>query len=225
MSTTKYIGLDIHQATTSVAVMDPTGRLILESVLETKASTILDFIQGLRGSIHITFEEGTWASWLYDLLKLRVTKVLVCDPRKNALLKAGNKNDKIDARKLADLLRAGLLSPVYHGEASVRTLKELARAYLTLTKDLTRVMSRIKALYRSWAIPCAGQRVYSAGYRNQWLEKLPEAGVRRRAEWFYQQLDQLLPLRRHARQELLVEVGNTQRIDGYERFHAWARFG
>lgn len=65
--------------------------------------------------------------------------MVVCDPRKNALLKAGNKNDRIDARKLADLLRSGLLSPVYHRESGVRTLKELARSYLTITKDLTRV--------------------------------------------------------------------------------------
>ena len=59
--------------------------------------------------MHVTFEEGTWAAWLYDLLKPHVTKIVVCDPRKNALLKEGNKSDKVDARKLAELLRAGLL--------------------------------------------------------------------------------------------------------------------
>ena len=47
----------------------------------------------------MTFEEGTSAGWLYDLLKPHVTKVVVCDPRKNALLRAGNKNDRVDARK------------------------------------------------------------------------------------------------------------------------------
>lgn len=205
MSGTKYIGLDVHHATISVAVIDASGRLLMECVLETKGSTIVEFLQGLRGRLYVTFEEGTWAAWLYDLIQPHVTRVLVCDPRKNALLKEGNKSDRIDARKLADLLRAGLLSPVYHGKSGVRTLKELARSYLTLTKDVTRVMSRIKALYRSWAIPCAGQRVYSASYRSQWLEKLPEAGVRRRAEWLYQELDHLLPLRRQARQALLAE--------------------
>jgi hypothetical protein len=71
----------------------------------------------------VTFKEGTCAAWLHDLLKPHVTTVQVCDPRKNALLKAGNKNDRIDARKLADLLRAGLLSPVYHGENGIRTRK------------------------------------------------------------------------------------------------------
>ena len=91
MSSEKYIGLDVHQATISVAVMDSQGKVIMESILETKASTILEFLGGLRGSLFVTFEEGTWAAWLYDLLKPHVTEVLVCNPRKNALLKQGNK--------------------------------------------------------------------------------------------------------------------------------------
>src|SRR3989454_7786941 len=131
MSSEKYIGLDVHQATISVAVLDSTGKLVMEAILETKAETILAFIRGLRGSLQVTFEEGTWAAWLYDLLKPQVTKVLVCDPRKNALLKVGNKSDRIDARKLAELLRSNLLRPVYHGEHGVQTLKELSRSYLT----------------------------------------------------------------------------------------------
>src|SRR5512135_1828125 len=98
MSSEKYIGLDVHPATISVAVMDSQGKVIMESILETKASTILEFLAGLRGSLFVTFEEGTWAAWLYDLLKPHVTELVVCDPRKNALMKEGNKSDKMDAR-------------------------------------------------------------------------------------------------------------------------------
>ena len=205
MDSKKYIGMDVHQATISIAVMDSRGKVVMDSVIETKAATILEFIQGVRGALWVTFEEGTCAAWLYELLKPHVAKVVVCDPRKNALLKVGNKNDRIDARKLAELLRGGLLSPVYHEGASVRTLTELARSYLTITKDLTRVRNRIKGLYRSWAIPCAGQKVYSPRYRSAWLKQLTEAGVQRRAEWLYQQLDDLQPLRREARRELVTE--------------------
>jgi hypothetical protein len=79
--------------------------------------------------LYVTFEEGTWAAWLHDLLQPHVTRVLACDPRKNALLKAGNKNDRIDARKLSELLYLNKLNPVYHGEPGIRTLKELARSY------------------------------------------------------------------------------------------------
>ena len=205
MNDAKYIGLDVHQATISAAVLDSAGKLVMECVLETKATTILQFIHGLRGSLHVTFEEGTCAAWLHDLLKPHVTEVLVCNPRKNALLKVGNKSDRIDAGKLAELLYVNKLSSIYHGENGVRTLKELARSYLTVTKDLSQVMNRLKAVYRSWAIPCAGKLVYSPHHRDQWLQKLPEAGARRRAERLYQQLDALRSLRQDARQELLAE--------------------
>jgi transposase len=205
MDNRKYIGMDIHQASISVTVNDAAGKLLMECIIETKAATILEFIQGLRGSLWVTFEEGTSAAWLYDLLRPHVTKVVVCDPRRNALLKAGNKNDRVDARKLSDLLRAELLTPVYHGECWIRTLRELGRSYLTVTQDLTRVMNRLKAVYRSWAIPCAGQGVYLPRHRAVWLEKLREAGVRRRAEQLYQQLDCLVTIRKETRKELVAE--------------------
>jgi transposase len=201
----KYIGLDVHQATISIAVMDSAGKVVMESILETKAATILEFFAGLRGTLSVTFEEGTWAAWLYDVLKPHVAKLVVCNPRKNALLKDGNKSDRIDARKLAELLYLNKLSPVYHGETGVRMLRELARSYLTIVKDLTRVMSRLKAVYRSWAIPCAGRDVYYRRHRDEWLGKIKEAGVRRRAERLYQQLDMLQHLRQQARRELLAE--------------------
>jgi transposase len=128
MNSTKYIGMDVHKDATAIAVMNAAGKLVMESIVETKAATIRQFIEGLRGELYVTFEEGTWAAWLYDLLKPHVTKVVVCNPRKNALLKTGNKSDRIDARKLAELLRAGLVSAVYHGETGLRTLKELCRS-------------------------------------------------------------------------------------------------
>ena len=68
--------------------------------------------------------------------------------------------------------------------------------------------SRLKAIiYRSWAIPCAGQQVYAPRYRTEWLAKITEAGVRRRAELYYQQFDALAALRQQARRELLAEAG------------------
>jgi hypothetical protein len=52
--------------------------------------------------------------------------------------KEGNKSDKVDARKLADLLRTGMLRPVYHGENGLRTLRELGRSNQTISQDLNR---------------------------------------------------------------------------------------
>ena len=130
----------------------------MEAIFETKTATILQFIHGLRGSLRVTFEEGTWAAWLHDLLKPHVSEVLVCDPRKNRVEKVCKKNDRNDARESAELLYRNKIQAVYHGQHGLRTLMELARSYLTLTRDLTRVMARLKAIYRSWAIPGAGEQ-------------------------------------------------------------------
>jgi transposase len=189
MDSTKYIGMDVHRESISIAVMNSAGKIVMECVIETKAITIVQFIEGLRGDLHVTFEEGTWAAWLYELLKPLVTEVLVCNPRRASLLKEGSKSDRIDARKLAELLRGNQLQAVYHGEHGLRTLKELVRSYLTISKDLGRVMTRVKALYRSWAIPCMGKQVYAPRHRAEWLAKITEPGVHRRAEFYYQQLD------------------------------------
>ncbi len=75
MDSKEYIGMDVHKESISIAVMNGAGKVVMECVIETKASMILQFIDGLRGDLQVTFEEGTSAAWLYDLLKPRVTKL------------------------------------------------------------------------------------------------------------------------------------------------------
>ena len=169
MDSVKYIGLDVHRDTISVAVVDQSGRLVMQSVIPTQASAILDCVSGIQGSLHVTLEEGTHSAWLYDLLVQRVKKLVVCNPRKNALLKSGSKSDAIDARKLAELLRAGMLSPVYHGENSALEVQHLARAYAMLTDDTTRTMMRLKAVFRSQAVVCTGRKLYGKRHHDDYL--------------------------------------------------------
>src|ERR1700682_5428524 len=210
MDSKKHIGMDVHKESISIAVMNGAGKIGMECVIEKKASMILKLLGGLRGEVRVAFEEGTSAAWLYDLLKPHVTKLVVCDPRKNASMREGNQSDKIDARRLAELLRLNHLSPVYHGEHGLRSLKELVRSYLTITKDLGRVMSRVKAIYRSWGIACTGKEVYAPRHRAEWLAKIGEPGVRRRAEFYYQQLDALRTVRQQVRRGLFAGAKKHQ---------------
>jgi len=62
MTSTKYIGMDVHKESISIAVRNDAGKIVMECVIETKANSILDFIHGLRGELQVTFEEGTWAT-------------------------------------------------------------------------------------------------------------------------------------------------------------------
>jgi transposase len=201
----KYIGMDVHQAMTVVVVLDSDGKVVLETMVATEAAAIVRLMQGLSGPLRVTFEEGTQAAWLYEVVRAYVTEVIVCDPRRNKLLEEGSKGDKVDARKLAELLRAGLLRSVYHGHEETRKLKELVRGYETLSIDTQRTMARIKAIYRGRGIPTPGRGVYQCQQREQWLALLTEPGIRERAMWLYEELDQLQPLRRKAKQAMLEE--------------------
>jgi transposase len=128
MSGTKYVGMDVHQATTVVAVLNGHGKLVRRSVVETKAETLREFVRGLSGTVRLTFEEGTQAAWLHDLLKPHVAELVVCNARALGKPK-GTKSDEADSERLARLLRMGELVGVYHGEHGTRQLKHLARTY------------------------------------------------------------------------------------------------
>jgi len=200
MKCDKYIGMDVHQATTVVVVLDAEGKLVFETIVATEAAAMIRLLQNLSGPLRVTFEEGTPAAWLYEVIRHLVTEVVVCDPRRNTLLGEGSKADKPDARKLAELLRAGMLRSVYHGHNGTRKLKELVGAYESLSVDTTRTMARIKAIYRGRGIRTPGGGVYQLSQREQWLEKLAEAGVRQRVGWLYEELEALRPLRRQAKE-------------------------
>lgn len=131
--TTKYVALDVHQATTVASVRDDTGRVIARSVLGTHGPSIVEFLRGMRGAIHVAFEVGTQSQWVYELVAPFVDRVVVCDPRQVA--RQGNKGDQVDADRFSELLRLGGLRPVYHGSAQRADLKELTRTYRTLVED------------------------------------------------------------------------------------------
>jgi len=202
--TDKYVALDVHQATTLASVRAETGRVIARTILPTEAPALTEFFRGMRGTVHVAFEEGTQAQWLHDLLVPLVHRVVVCD--RHGEQRRGNKGDQVDADGLSAQLWRGGLRAVYHGSAERATLKELTRAYRNLVEDATRVMLRLKALFRARAIPAQGTRVYQLRDRATWLAKLPERGVRFRAETLYAELDVLRELRPKAKAAMLVEA-------------------
>jgi len=175
-------------------------------VLATEPAALLEFFRSLRGSVHVTFEEGTQAQWLYDLLVPLVHQVLVCDRRGEK--RRGNKGDHEDADALSDLLRCGRLRATYHASRSRATLKELARGYTTIVADSTRVMGRLKALFRARAIKTRGGDVFASDSetRQTWLAKLSEPGARFRAKALYMELTVLETVRLKTRVAMVTEA-------------------
>lgn len=202
--TTKYVALDVHQATTSATVREDGGRVIARSILPTTAPTLVEFFRGMRGAIHVAFEEGTQAQWLHDLLVPIVDRVIVADRRGASA--QGNKGDQADADQLSELLRLGALRAVYHSSPHRETLRELARAYTNLVEDSTRVMQRLKALFRARGIPTPGKAVYHPAQHAQWIARLSGHGARFRATALYAELEVLREVRPQAKAMLLAEA-------------------
>jgi len=204
MKPLKYIGMDVHKAMTVIAVLDNTGKVLAEAIIETKGSTVLGFFKSQRGALHVAFEEGTQAAWLYDLINPHVASVVVCNPRK--IVRQGNKADRVDAKLLAELLRTESLKPVYHGEKSTRAVKELALSYISVVEDGTRIKNRVKALFRGRGIECNGTGVYNPDERRNWLAKLDSPAVCARAARQWQELDLVERLSEEASKDLVAEA-------------------
>jgi len=202
--TTKYVALDVHQATTVASVREQSGRVIARSVLPTDGPALVEFFRGMRGSVHVAFEEGTQAQWLHALLAPLAARVIVCDRRGEH--RRGNKADRVDADEFSSRLLRGDLRPVYHAGQGRASLRELTRAYRIVVEDSTRAMLRLKAIFRGRAIRTPGTRVYQPEHREEWLAKLPDRGTRFRAEILFAQLDLLRELRPKAKAAMLAEA-------------------
>jgi transposase len=204
MATTKYLALDVHQATCAVTVRHAQGRILERGIVKTNARELVALLRRLGPNVHVTFEEGTQAEWLHDLLSPHCAKLIVCNPRENRSKR--NKSDRVDADQLSELLRLGSLKPVFHHNYAVRPLKELVRAYNALVSDAIRVMLRIKAIYRARLAATPGKGVYRPALRREWLDKIAEPAARKRAELFLAQLDAVSALRLKAKTAMLREA-------------------
>jgi hypothetical protein len=125
--------MDVHKLSIAIAILDAYGKLVSRTVIETTTEAVRDFFRNLRGEIHLTFEEGNHAAWLYDIVEPLVKRVVACNPKQNRI--EGSRSDRVDALKLAELPRLNGLKPVYHGEHGTRTLKHLMRSYECLVKE------------------------------------------------------------------------------------------
>jgi len=200
----QYLALDVHQATTVATVREENGSIRMRATVRTEAGAILGLVRALGPRVHVAFEEGTQAQWLHDLLQPHAERVVVCNVRGRS--ETTNKSDRLDADWLSEMLRVGSIKSVHHASTSTLTLKELVRCYMNLVEDSTRVMQRLKAIFRARAIATPGKSVYRASQRKGWLSKLESRGACMRAAALYEQLDVLMKLRPGAKTAMIAEA-------------------
>ncbi len=153
----KYIGLDAHSSTCSFCVMYRTGKILDSRKVVTNGGLLVEYLRGISGEKALTFEECELSSWLYEILRKEVNRLVVCNPVDNKQYKKA-KTDKLDAKNLADLLRGNFLTEVYHNGSDREKLRDIMSDYQDLVEDGVRIKNRYKSLF--WK---DGNRIYGSG--------------------------------------------------------------
>jgi transposase len=198
----RYIGMDVHAASCTLAVISQTGRRLKDFPVETNGQALVEAVRMIPGHKHVVFEEGLQSAWLYETLRPHVDEIVVAGITESR----GPKSDKRDAYGLAEKLRVGDLDKsVFKAPREFARLRELSRSHMTLVGDVVRVQSRIKSLYRSRGVLVAGVDVYSPRRREEWQKQL-SSSVQTRATRLYDSLDFLLEQKKQAETDLLREA-------------------
>lgn len=198
----RYIGIDAHSESCTLAVMGPSGRRLKEVRLETNGKAIVDFVRSVAGNRYVCLEEGTQAEWLCELLEPVTKEVVVQLPERSQ----GVKNDSVDAWQRADELRRGDIKRyVYKAPNKFGALRAAARSYEVTQCDMVRAKTRLKALYRGRGVQGMGSEIYNPELRGRWVRKLP-VHQQRVALLLGEQLDGLVEAQEAAEAWMLDEA-------------------
>lgn len=156
----KYIGMDAHSSNCVLSVVDKDGTELDNVSIETNGRLLINYIKSVEGRKKLTFEECELSHWLYEILKDEVDEMLVCNPVANRDYKRA-KTDKLDARRLANLLRGGFLVPVYHDGSEREQFRVLMSGYQALVDEAVRLKNRYKSLFRKGGQMVNGEAMYN----------------------------------------------------------------
>jgi hypothetical protein len=198
----KYIGLDVHAASTTFPVIGESGRRLTSHVVETNGQALVEQLKTIPGNKHVCLEEGTQSAWIYEILSPYAKEIVVTMVPESR----GQKDDQRDAFALAERLRTGAIErKVFKEVGEYKALRELGRTHAMVVQDVVRVQNRIKALFRSRGVAVSGKGIYSEEGREEFLETLPEAS-RGAAKTLYAQYEAVEAIRRQAEKDLVTEA-------------------
>jgi hypothetical protein len=199
----RFIGLDAHSSSCVFVVVGPSGKKLRTEIIEPNEKDLVQYVKNVPGRRYLCMEEGTLAEWLHGLLAPHVHRIVVTRPRK----RQGNKTDVQDAYNLAEMIRVNDIQvSVYKPSGIFRNLREMARVYAKINKDVVRVQSRIKSLYRSKGVQVSGADVYSQDRREKWSGMLPPSCLSPMAV-LYSQYDALVPIKEQTQKDMITEAG------------------
>ena len=201
-----FIALDVHAAFTEIAVVTGNGKKVRRERCDTSIPHLVTIIKQVRSPRRVTFEEGPLASWLARNLKPHCEELLVCDPRRNHLVaNDGDKDDPIDAEKLAMLFRGGYLKAVHQPDTLERAvLKQHVGFYHRRVRERVRHGHQLVAELKRHGVFTKVARLRDEEERMRIFKSLPQHSVLLRdIHWLQQTYELSLKQEEEIRKDLI----------------------
>ena len=223
-----YIGVDCHISSLDFAVVNERGTITQKAKVNTGVKEFMAFVKSIPKPRKIFIEEGELAGWMLETSLKFGEQLIITDPKINKWIgKAGQKNDPIDAEKLAQLARGKYIKEIYHPVNNRRRFKDLVFAYHDTVKSQTRIKNKIKANFRRNGIKCSGDTVYSNKYREKWRERLSKNKITHLIiEELWVQLDQVGESKEKLKRNIRIqskqypEIKKFSKVPGIGLIHA-----
>jgi transposase len=196
-----YVGVDLGSSSFQQVGVNEPGVVVMKREFQTSAVHLVKAFSGLKGEIHVHLEAGELAPWAMEIIRPLVHRVVCSHPQSNAwIAKDADKCDRVDAYKLADLLRVNRFKEVHYPREQLRRdFKTLVQHYDELTQQQARLKTKVKARLRMQGVIVRGERVFSAPGRQAVLAAVKSVAVRTAIKQLYQVLDQSLASQTEAR--------------------------
>jgi transposase len=196
-----YVGLDLGSSSFQQAAIDQDGVTTMNRSYPTSEANLRSAFANLRGEIHVHLEAGELAPWAAAIIVPLVKRVVCSHPKDNAwIAKDGDKCDRVDAYKLAELLRINRFKEVHYApDQPRRDFKQLVQHYDELTGHQARWKTKLKARLRLRGVIVTGERLFSRTGRTAVLARIESRDVRAAIKQLYEVLDQSVAAQEQAR--------------------------
>ncbi len=201
-----YLAMDVHARNCVLGEMDGNGEFHGNRSYKTCEINIIKALKTIKAKRkYLVIEAGPLSNWVAQVANDHVTRVIICDPRENALIyKSSQKRDKVDTKKLCRLLRLNEFKEVYRPENDQRAIfKAAVQHYLDLRDQLKALKQKIKAMYRQWGvIDVFTESVYSVSGRDKFLNQLKHRPIYLQLKRLYTLLDTTADMKQDAQKSM-----------------------
>lgn len=199
-----YAGLDVGSTSCHLFAIDEKGGEVVSQKIDTSEKNLIEAFKKLRGEVHVHLESSEMTAWVREILLPLVKRVVVGHAKTNAwIAKDPHKKDKVDAAKLAHLLRMGQVHEVYYDEHPDRhEFKQIVRHYEDLTRQRATVKIKIKSRFRVQGVVAVGRSVFGPDGRKRWLAEVKSEEARMSIERLFTLLDFTTKLQKDARDQM-----------------------